>query len=299
MTQSCWGWRRHQLRPAGAGGNAPGMGRAAGVANPPTSLSVTRATPTSKCCRHSRASSQPILYGSVLAVVAVNERPHLVADGVVVERSGGRVLDAVTMNVRRGAVTALVGPSGAGKTTLLRCLNRLEEPLRGRVVLDGEDVRRLDPRRLRRRVGMVFQAPVLFEGDVRANLAYGLPSAGERALAEALEAAQLPPSFLDRDARRLSVGEGQRVTIARALVREPEALLLDEPTSALDRDAAGGIERLVRRLADERGLTVVMVTHDLEQARRVADHAVLLVDGKVRLAGTPADVGSAWPGVVG
>jgi putative ABC transport system ATP-binding protein len=198
----------------------------------------------------------------------------------VVERSGTAVLDQVTVGFSPAAVTAVVGPSGAGKTTLLRCLNRLEEPTRGRVLLDGEDVRRLDPRRLRRRVGMVFQTPVLFEGDVRANLAYGLASACDQRLAEVLEAARLPPSFLDRDARRLSVGEGQRVTIARALVREPEVLLLDEPTSALDRDAAGGIERLVRRLADDRGLTLVMVTHDLEQARRVADRAVLLVRGR-------------------
>jgi ABC-type multidrug transport system fused ATPase/permease subunit len=230
---------------------------------------------------------------------AVTHRFHLAAEGVVADRLGTRVLHEVTAGFRRGAVTALVGPSGAGKTTLLRCLNRLEEPTEGRVLLDGEDVRRIDPRRLRRRVGMVFQTPVLFEGDVRANLAYGLAAADDQRLAEALEAARLEPSFLDRDARRLSVGEGQRVTIARALVRDPEALLLDEPTSALDRDAAGGVEHLVRRLAEERGLTVVLVTHDLEQAERVADVAVLLAGGRVALAGDPADVRRAWPGAVG
>lgn len=224
---------------------------------------------------------------------------HLAVDGVVVERAGAPVLHQPTVSFRRGAVTALVGPSGAGKTTLLRCLNRLEEPTEGRVLLNGGDIRRLDPRQLRRRVGMVFQTPLLFEGDVRANLAYGLAAADDPRLARALEAARLDPSFLDRTAARLSVGEGQRVTIARALVRDPEALLLDEPTSALDRDAADGIEQLVRRLAAERGLTVVLVTHDLEQAQRVADRAVLLVDGRVALAGTPGDVRSAWKGAVG
>lgn len=227
---------------------------------------------------------------------------HLATEGLVVDRGVTRVLAGVTVAFPPAAVTAVVGPSGAGKTTLLRCLNRLEEPAGGRVLLAGEDVRRLDPRQLRRRVGMVFQTPVLFEGDVRTNLAYrlGAGAAGDdRRLEAALSAAQLEASFLDRDAGRLSVGEGQRVTIARALVRDPEALLLDEPTSALDQDAVGGIERLVRRLAGDRGLTVVMVTHDLAQAQRVADAAVLLVGGRLALTGTPADVRRAWREAVG
>lgn len=178
---------------------------------------------------------------------------------------------------------------------MLRCLNRLEEPTTGQVLLEGSDVRTLAPVELRRRVGMIFQTPVIFEGGVRANLAYGLSSAPEERLAEALRAAGLPESFLDRESSALSVGQAQRVCIARALVRNPAVLLMDEPTSALDKDASARIEDLVGGLA-EGGLTVVLVTHNLAQAKRVADHALLLVDGRVVEVGGLDAVEAAWPG---
>ncbi|MDQ4057503.1 MAG: ATP-binding cassette domain-containing protein [Actinomycetota bacterium] len=152
----------------------------------------------------------------------------------------------------------------------------------------------LDPIELRRRVGMIFQTPALFEGGVRANLAYGLNTETEDELAAALEAAGLDRAFLDRDSSALSVGQAQRVCIARALVRKPEVLLMDEPTSALDRDASARIEALVRSL-NESGLTVVLVTHDLDQTRRVCDQAVLVVDGSITSEGSPEDVTEAWP----
>lgn len=209
---------------------------------------------------------------------------HLLVEQLVLRRSGRLVLDDVNVGFARGRITAVVGPSGAGKTSMLRCLNRLEEPTSGRVLLDGVDVRSLDPRRLRRQVGMVFQTPVLFAGDVCANLAYGLSSPDPVRLAVALQHARLPREFMGRDVDTLSVGQAQRVSIARALVRDPEVLLMDEPTSALDRDAAAGIEALVADLAGN-GLTVVVVTHDLAQACRVAQHAVLLAHGRVAASG--------------
>jgi ABC-type Mn2+/Zn2+ transport system ATPase subunit len=119
----------------------------------------------------------------------------------------------------------------------------------------------------------VAQAPVMLAGDVRANLAYGLEAAREDDLREALEATGLPLELLDRDARELSGGEAARVAVARALTRNPGALLLDEPTAALDRDSAAPIEALVRDLA-ERGLGVLVVTHDDAQAERLADERV-------------------------
>ncbi len=204
------------------------------------------------------------------------------------------MLRDVSASFHRHAVTGIVGPSGAGKTSLLRCLNRLEEPDRGSITFDGVDVASLDPIELRRRVGMIFQTPALFEGGVRANLAYGLDTVTEDELATALEAAGLDRAFLDRDSSALSVGQAQRVCIARALVRNPEVLLMDEPTSALDRDASARIEGLVRSL-NERGLTVVLVTHDLDQTRRVCDLAVLLVNGRITAKGSPEDVTEAWP----
>lgn len=216
-------------------------------------------------------------------------------EAVSLDRGGRRVLEGVSARFVRGRVTAIVGPSGAGKSSLLRCLNRLEEADGGRVLLDGTDVRGIDPILLRRRVGMIFQTPVLFEGGVAANLSYGLDPVDRDGAAAALEAAGLPAAFLERGSQALSVGQAQRVCIARALVRNPEVLLMDEPTSALDKDAAARVESLIGDLAD-RGLTIVLVTHNLAQAHRVADDAYLLVDGVITSSGTMAEIEAAWPG---
>jgi putative ABC transport system ATP-binding protein len=213
---------------------------------------------------------------------------------VDLERGGRPVLRGVNASFPTGEVTAIVGPSGAGKTSLLRCLNRLEEPASGSVLLDGRDIREIEPQDLRRRVGMIFQTPVIFEGGVRANLAYGLNGVSDARLRTSLESAALPASFLERESTALSVGQAQRVCIARALVRDPEVLLMDEPTSALDKDAAARVEELVTVLAAG-GLAIVLVTHDLGQARRVANGGVLLVGGVAAAAGSIDDVERAWP----
>jgi putative ABC transport system ATP-binding protein len=213
---------------------------------------------------------------------------------VSLERAGRRVLGGISASFQRYAVSAIVGPSGAGKTSLLRCLNRLEEPTNGSVLLDSSDITEIDPTELRKRVGMIFQTPALFEGGVRGNLAYGLTDVSDDELRSALASAGLDDEFVERDSSALSVGQAQRVCIARALVRKPEILLMDEPTSALDRDAAARIEELVTSL-NEGGLTVVLVTHNLDQALRLAHHAILVVDGRVAATGTPREVTGAWP----
>ena len=209
-------------------------------------------------------------------------------------RGGRPVLRGVDARFGRGRISAVVGPSGAGKTSLLRCLNRLEEPEAGSVLLDGADVRSIEPTLLRRRVGMIFQVPVLFPGGLRSNLAYGLNGVTTEKMNASLEAAGLSASFLERDSTTLSVGQAQRACIARALMRDPEVLLMDEPTSSLDRDAAARIEALIGSLAGN-GLTIVVVTHNLEQAQRVASDALLLVDGRVTASGTPSEVERSWP----
>ena len=213
---------------------------------------------------------------------------------VSLTRGGKRVLHDVTASFRRNEVSTIVGPSGSGKTSLLRCLNRLEAPEGGRVLLDGSDVVSMDPTELRRRVGMIFQVPLLFPGDVRSNLAYGLAELDERKMVASLAAAGLDASFLERDARALSVGQAQRACIARALVRDPEVLLMDEPTSSLDKDAAARVEALVGTLVAD-GLSIVLVTHDLAQAKRVGSHALLLVAGRIAATGSPAEVEQEWP----
>jgi putative ABC transport system ATP-binding protein len=193
---------------------------------------------------------------------------------------GATILDHVDLRVSDAGITVLVGPSGAGKSMLLRLLNRLEVPTSGDVRFRGDSVADLDPRALRRRVGMVFQRPAPFPGTVRDNLRVADPHADDVDLRRALDDARLDADFLDREADELSGGEAQRMCLARTLVTHPEVLLMDEPTSALDPAARRGLERTARRLADG-GRPLVWVTHDLEQADRLADDLVVLVAGRV------------------
>jgi putative ABC transport system ATP-binding protein len=175
-----------------------------------------------------------------------------------------------------------VGPSGSGKSTLLRLLNRLADPDNGSVIYEGKDVRELDPLTLRREVSLVPQLPALVDGTVHDNVAYGPRLAGHSFDARScLELAGLDPAFEDRDAAKLSVGEQQRVMLARALALEPRVLLLDEPTSALDRAARDAVESTLRGLRARTSISILIVTHDIEQARRLADHVVRIDAGRV------------------
>jgi putative ABC transport system ATP-binding protein len=195
---------------------------------------------------------------------------------------GAEILKGVDAGMPGGEITAVVGPSGAGKSTLLRAINRLIEPTSGEVYLDGEPARSLDPLELRRRVGMVFQIPALFGSSVEEAVLYGARLSGKDADSRRLlEVVGLDASLAERDPQSLSVGQQQRVTMARALALEPEAILLDEPTSALDEAARRRIEELVRDLNARLGLTMVFVTHDLAQVRRVADRVVVLAEGRI------------------
>lgn len=219
--------------------------------------------------------------------------PALELVDVAVERAGVRVLADVNLRIPAGAITALVGPSGVGKTSLLRCLNGLDRPAAGTIRLKGTDVVNIKPRDLRRRVAMIFQIPVLFEGSVADNLGYGLDNLDPNRALEVLEAVGLDATFVERAAKALSVGQAQRVCLARALMRRPEILLMDEPTSSLDRDASATIESLVAELRDD-GLTIVFVTHDLRQAQRIADSAALLGRGQLRYVGDPGSMDDLW-----
>lgn len=214
-----------------------------------------------------------------LQFVAVSkERPVRIAGKLRDEP----ILHKVSFSLAPGEILCLLGPSGAGKSTILRLANRLEEPTAGRIFLDGQNIASLDVRELRRRVGMVFQVSALLEGTVAENIAFG-PHLRQQECDAARYARMvgLGEELLPRPATELSVGQQQRVGIARALANGPEVLLMDEPTSALDVAAARNVLDLIRDLHRQLGLTVVIVTHVLEHARAVADHVVLLVHGSV------------------
>ena len=226
-------------------------------------------------------------------------RASIVADRMQIEevtiRYGEKVaVNSVSLPVRQGEVLALIGPSGCGKTTLLRSLNRLTEvtstaSLDGRITLDGQDISRLEPTLLRRRVTMVFQQPNPFPMSVFDNIAFVIREQSARrpkrshlkgAVREALERAGLWDEVgddLDHPALRLSGGQQQRLCIARALAVQPEVLLLDEPCSALDPKSTEVIEDLIVGLRED--VAIVIVTHNMQQAGRVADQVAFMYLG--------------------
>ncbi len=201
------------------------------------------------------------------------------------------VVSGGSCRVPAGGRLAIFGPSGSGKTSLLRLLNRLDEPSAGRLLLDGADLRTLDPIALRRRVGVVFQQPFLFDQTVEENLTYPL-RLQRRVLPHARAAALLAEFGLDaallsRCGDQLSGGQQYRVAVARALALAPEVLALDEPTAALDLDSAARLrEALWRRNAA--GLTLVVVTHDRALLRWLDSPVLWLHDGQVALLPDPA-----------
>jgi phosphate transport system ATP-binding protein len=207
------------------------------------------------------------------------------------------VLHNVTLEIPARAVTAFIGPSGCGKTTLLRCINRMNDLIdgaqitRGAIRLDGIDINapEVDVVDLRRRVGMVFQKSNPFPKPIYDNIAYGLRIAGvskrsriDEAVEKSLRAAALWDEVKDRlgaNAFGLSGGQQQRLCIARALAVEPEIVLMDEPCSALDPIATAKVEELIHQLKTQ--YTIVIVTHNMQQAGRVSDHTAFFYLGRL------------------
>jgi len=203
-------------------------------------------------------------------------------ENVSYERAGRTVLSNLTAEIGNGA-TALVGPSGAGKSTLLRLLNRLADPTAGSVRYRGRGVCDYDVLELRREVALVAQLPALLPGTVQTNVTYGPGLRGDDCdVAGALELAGLDRSFADRPAEQLSVGEQQRVMLARALALAPSVLLLDEPTAALDGLARDAVEETLLGLRDRLAASLIIVTHDQAQAGRLSDRMLVLEDGRIR-----------------
>jgi phosphate transport system ATP-binding protein len=207
-----------------------------------------------------------------------------------------QALTDLTLGIARGIATACIGPSGCGKSTFLRCLNRMNDLIdgtrvEGLLTLDGEDVNapEMDVINLRRRVGMVFQKPNPFPKSIYENVVYGLRIAGVRDKAEldaacehSLRRAALWDEVKDRlkdSAMGLSGGQHQRLCIARAVAVKPEIILMDEPCSALDPRSTVKIEELITELKGD--YTIVIVTHNMQQAARVSDRTAFFYEGKL------------------
>ena len=193
-----------------------------------------------------------------------------------------QILGSLDLKVNKGELVTIMGASGSGKSTLLRLINRLSEIDSGIILFNGNDIRSHVPMELRRKIGMVFQVPVTFKGSVRDNLVFGIKLWGGNTGIETLSRdAGIPEDLLDADAGQLSIGEKQRVCIARALANQPGILLLDEPTSSLDAVSAEKIEKLLLGLQKERDLTILWVTHEKEQVERIGGRRLILRDGRL------------------
>ncbi|HEV3153922.1 MAG TPA: ABC transporter ATP-binding protein [Candidatus Baltobacteraceae bacterium] len=218
-------------------------------------------------------------------------------DGVTVRYAGAdrNAVDGVSLEIPSGAFTVLLGPSGCGKSTLLRTVNRLAVPVKGTVYVGDTDAAALDPIELRRNIGYVIQAVGLFPHMTVAQNISVVPSLlrWDRAriaarIDELLELVSLDPSrYRGRYPRELSGGEQQRVGVARAIAAEPQVLLMDEPFGAVDAIVRASLQDEVHRIARRLNATIVFVTHDVDEALRLADRIVVMRDGKVEQYDTP------------
>jgi polar amino acid transport system ATP-binding protein len=229
-----------------------------------------------------------------------SEKPPILSfDGVSKHYGTLVALDQVSLDVFRGEVVCLIGPSGSGKSTLLRCANALERLDAGQVIFDGTDVRaqeRTNARKVRQRMGMVFQNFELFPHlSVLRNVTIGLKTVLRLKAAVAEERARRLLAKVglsdksDTYPAALSGGQQQRVAIARALAMEPALMLFDEPTSALDPETIGEVLSVMKALADE-GMTMVVVTHEMDFARRVGNWVIVFDKGRVIEQGAPRQI---------
>lgn len=209
-----------------------------------------------------------------------------------------QVLKGITETIKDGEVVCIIGPSGSGKSTFLRCLNLLEEPTTGKVLLDGQQINSKDSdiNKIRQKLGMVFQSFNLFQNMTtleNVTLAPMKTKGVSKADAEKLAHELLQRVGLDDKSdvypASLSGGQAQRVAIARALAMEPEVMLFDEPTSALDPEMVGEVLEVMRELA-EQGMTMAIVTHEMGFAREVADRILFIDEGIVCEQGTPEEI---------
>jgi len=200
---------------------------------------------------------------------------------------GLNILKNIFLTIKQNDFLVLLGPSGSGKSTLLRMLNCLNSPTSGEIYFHNQLLSEYDIIELRKKVGIVFQSPTMLNGSVKENLILTQQwNKSENDFVDSeliilLEQVGLDSSFLDKDAKSLSGGEQQRIALARVLLNKPEVLLLDEPTANLDPQLAQRILKLVYKLYQELGLTVVLVSHHHDEIVKFAKEAIFIIDGKI------------------
>lgn len=217
---------------------------------------------------------------------------------LIKEYGGKKVLDIEELNLEAGKITGIIGPSGAGKSTLLYILNGLEKPTSGKIMFDGEELKSEPDIEIRRQMSMVFQRPTVFNTSVFENMAYSLKLRGipvGEIKSKVLELAKLIglEDKLGQRAATLSGGEAQRLSLARAIIHKPKALLLDEPTANLDPANVAMIEKLILHTKTEYKTSIVIVTHNMYQAKRLSDNVVFLLNGNVVESGDSACIFSS------
>ncbi len=217
---------------------------------------------------------------------------------LVKEYSDKRVLDIEELNLEDGKITGIIGPSGAGKSTLLYMLNGLEKVTNGKIVFDGKELKSEPDIETRRQMSMVFQKPIVFNTSVYENMAYSLKLRGLPKM-EIQDKVLKLASFIGLEdklrqrAVTLSGGEAQRLSLARAIIHKPKVLLLDEPTANLDPANVAMIEKLILHAKIEYKTSIVLVTHNMFQAKRLADNVVFLLNGNVIESGESAQIFSS------
>jgi len=196
-----------------------------------------------------------------------------------------KTVDSISFNFQKCRNYNIIGPSGAGKSSFLRLLNRLDDPTSGEIYFKQKPLTLYKPTELRKNISFLFQEPYLFPGKVKDNLEYCQKDCTDGDIKFHLERVGVNHAFAQKDVAELSVGERQRVAIARSLMMKPDILLLDEPTSSLDPSSAKTIEKLILSLLAEADLTTIIVTHNPEQARRMGGVTLLLVSGQLAESG--------------
>ncbi len=225
------------------------------------------------------------------------ERKQSMNDDKVIELKGitykvdeTTILKDITGSLNKGKITSIVGPSGAGKTTLFRLCNGMRTPTAGTVTFNNEKIETYEPSALRRKIGIVLQHATMLTGTVKENLLLPLTLANQqisdRTIKQSLEEVGLSAALLNQQAKELSGGQKQKLSIARTLLNQPEVLLLDEITSSLDRVSVQEIERLIVTINESYGTTISWITHQIEQAKRLSHNSWVMMDGELVEQGT-------------